>query len=138
MKNEYKKAMVFGVFDGLHAGHLFFLRQSQKINPNLIIVVTQDEVVKKQKNYLPQSPAKDRLRAVKNNFPTTLVCLGDKKIGSWEIIKKHKPDMVIVGYDQIELKNSLEKIRKDYNFKIISVKNNHRGKEIHSSLLRNK
>jgi len=45
------KSMVFGVFDGLHEGHLFFLDEAQKYGDNLIIVVASDINVKNIKKH---------------------------------------------------------------------------------------
>jgi FAD synthetase len=138
MIRKYEKAMIFGVFDRLHKGHHFFINSAQKYCKNLIIVVTLDNMVKIHKNRLPKSPINKRMGILKKEFPKLLVCSGDKKPYSWKIIKKIKPDLIIVGYDQVELKTALKKIQKEYGFKLVIIKNNYKGDKLHSSLLSKK
>mgnify|MGYP001594517703 CR=1 FL=1 len=105
-----KKVLVFGVFDGLHAGHQFFLREAKKFGDYLIVAVTPDEVVRKLKNKSPIDNLSGRIKKLKEfNFVDEII-KGDSEIGSWNIFKSVKPDIIALGYDQEDLENSL----KDY------------------------
>ena len=99
--------MAFGVFDGLHKGHLYFLREAAK-HGELIVVVARDSTVKKLKDKIPKRSEKERLRAVRRVAFVYKTMLGDKKQSSYEVIKKHKPDIICLGYDQSWLKKDLE------------------------------
>jgi FAD synthetase len=132
------KVMIFGVFDDLHAGHRFFINNAKKFGNKLIIVATQNEAVKILKNHQPQFSIKKRMAILKKEFPNLSIQAGDKKINTWHIIKKNKPNLIITGYDQIILKNALKKISKDYNFKLIQIKKSFKGSKMHSSLLSKK
>ena len=138
MLKKYQKAMVFGVFDGLHDGHRFFLRSALKYCSKLIIVLSQNDTVKILKNHQPHFPIKKRMAVIKKEFSDSLVCAGDKKINTWEVVLRHKPDLIILGYDQVSLKTSLKKIQKKYDFKLFSLKMCFKNGKIRSSLLFNK
>ncbi len=97
------KVMVFGVFDGLHKGHQFFLEQAKKLGTDLIIVVTIDKVVEELKNKVPRFNLKKRIEDLRQLAITNKIVSGDEKNGSWKIIKKFKPDIIALGYDQKDL-----------------------------------
>ena len=124
MKNEDRSAAVkfsrgitFGVFDGLHPGHQYFLTEALKQRDELIVVVTLDDVVLHFKNRLPKFSLTERMEKIqiflaewvkKSNTDLQKI---DKKItvvegdtigemGEWAVLKKHQPDVVFVGYDQ--------------------------------------
>ncbi|MDP3996740.1 MAG: adenylyltransferase/cytidyltransferase family protein [bacterium] len=102
-----KAVLVFGTFDGLHEGHVFFLREAQKLGSKLIVSVAQDSSVVSLKNKVPRSPLPERMLAVEKRFPEAEIVSGDTSLGSWSAIKKFKPDVVALGYDQLKLKSAL-------------------------------
>lgn len=104
---SHKKVLVFGTFDELHAGHCFFLREARKQGDYLIAVLAQDETVKKLKGRPPRVPLAGRLAALRASGLADEVCAGDKIIGTWSSIKKNKPDIIALGYDQDALGNAL-------------------------------
>ncbi|MDP3769745.1 MAG: adenylyltransferase/cytidyltransferase family protein [Candidatus Sungbacteria bacterium] len=105
---KVKKVMVFGVFDRLHAGHLSFLEQAVQYGDELIVVVARDSSVKELKNKIPYHTQEERIEAVRQSGHAYHVVLGDEKIGSYGVIKKYKPDMICLGYDQKELVKDIE------------------------------
>src|SRR3989344_2779333 len=90
-----KKVMVFGVFDGLHEGHVAFLNEAKKFGDYIIAVVAQDHIVWELRGRLPKNNFEDRFEHLELN--------------SWDIVKKHRPDVVVMGYDQDVLKSELER-----------------------------
>lgn len=101
------KVLAFGVFDGLHEGHKFFLQEAKKLGDFLIVVVTRDEAVKILKNKTPKSNENDRLEALKNLNLADQIVLGDSELGRWKIVQETNPDLVAIGYDQENLQTSL-------------------------------
>ncbi|MEW6408180.1 MAG: adenylyltransferase/cytidyltransferase family protein [Patescibacteria group bacterium] len=105
--------MVFGTFDFLHRGHLNFFKQAKKYGKKLIVVVARDVNVKKAKRHLPKFSEKKRLENIKKIKLVTKAILGDKK-DYFKVIKKEKPDVICLGYDQkmkiLLLKKKLKKI----------------------------
>lgn len=110
--------MCFGTFDNLHLGHLSYLRQGKQKGHKLIVVVARNNNVKKIKGKFPQQDEKLRLDNIKNiNFVTEAV-LGDKR-DFFKVIKKYKPDIICLGYDQ---KIDLKKLKRVSSGKIIRLK----------------
>ncbi len=98
-----KVAMCFGTFDNLHPGHENYLQQAVAFNYQLIVVVARDKTVQEIKGRLPQENEKTRLSNVHRKIKelgidgrAILGRLGDR----WALIKKHRPQMICLGYDQ--------------------------------------
>ena len=91
--------MVFGAFDGLHPGHLNFFKQAKNYGDFLIVSVGTDNNVERIKGKKPLFNQKERLAL------TASVGLVDKALSGAERdfysqIKKYKPDVICLGYDQ--------------------------------------
>lgn len=91
--------IAFGVFDLLHPGHLHFLRSAKKLGDTLIVVVSRDSRVMKEKGRTPVFNEKERLAMIKSLNFVDNAALGDKP-GEWKIVKKIKPSIIVVGHDQ--------------------------------------
>lgn len=106
-----KKVLVFGTFDRLHKGHINFLDQARRHGDYITAVVTRDENVKRQKGHFPVE--KCSTRAIKVRRFVDKVVVGEKNI-SYKLIKKIRPDVICIGYDQKpnikEARKILEKI----------------------------
>ena len=111
-----KKGMVFGVFDGLHEGHKYLLTEAAKLCDELVVVVTLDEAVATLKGHLPQQRYKERVAAITAFNPTLKIVEGDPALGEWTVLKTHKPDMVILGYDQERIAKELRLASVFYKF----------------------
>lgn len=117
MKGKMRKAriMVFGTFDGLHAGHLNFFKQAKKLAKNsfLIVSIARDKNVKKIKGRLPVFKERERVKLIKNSEGVDRVVLGGDKNHLPHILKE-RPTIIGLGYDQRDyvknLKNDLKKM----------------------------
>jgi FAD synthetase len=102
-----KKVLVFGTFDGLHLGHVNFFEQAKKLGDYLIVVVARDVTVNEVKGHFPKRSELLRLKAVKQCKLVNEAILGN--IGNpYEIIKKIKPDIIGLGYDQTSFTADLD------------------------------
>lgn len=135
MENKHEKVMVFGVFDGIHDGHRFFLKEAQKFGKNLIIVVTPDDTVKFMKDNSPKYNLMERILALETEFPKAYIMTGDKKKGVWSPIKEQKPGVIVLGYDQNSLASALKGILDGYDFDIVQLKDDHHGDRLHSRFI---
>lgn len=114
MTKKYGTAMVFGVFDGLHEGHQYFLLEAAKLCSELIVVVTLDEVVEALKNKKPKNDFMQRVAAIKS-FDTNLkVIASDSALGKWSIFKDHSPEIIILGYDQHGIAREMKKLGRSF------------------------
>jgi len=99
MKKSIKKVMVFGTFDLLHRGHIYFLNEVKKHGDYLIVVVARDSNVEKIKNKKPKHDELARKMAIEKMKIVDKVILGKKKL-SFQCIVDEKPDIICLGYDQ--------------------------------------
>ena len=103
-----KKVMVFGTSDGLHRGHLNFLKQSKKYGDYLIAVVARDENVKRIKGKSPYYNEKERLKELKKNKIIDKAVIGHT-FDKCKIILENQSDVICLGYDQDISKTTLSK-----------------------------
>ncbi|KKR78939.1 MAG: Cytidyltransferase-related domain protein [Candidatus Nomurabacteria bacterium GW2011_GWA2_40_9] len=103
--------MVFGTFDGVHAGHLNFFKQAKKISPNsfLVVSIARDKNVLKIKGKLPFYTEKQRMNLVKKTGLVNKVILGGVDNYLAHILREN-PDIICLGYDQ---KAYVQELRKD-------------------------
>ena len=87
-----------GVFDMFHIGHLNILRRAKEQCDYLIVGVSTDELVLKDKNKLPVIPFSERVEIVKAIKYVDLVVpqINKDKFSAWE---KYKFDKMFVGSD---------------------------------------
>jgi len=135
-----KTVAIFGVFDGVHDGHLHFIREAKRQGNHLVAIVARDEVVKELKGKLPQNNEVDRVNNLLKIGDIDMVVLGDPKIETYNILKEVKPSVVFLGYDQDSLFNNLNKaIRNNSLPKMEVIKGSSYQPDIlHSSILNKK
>ncbi|MEK7608531.1 MAG: adenylyltransferase/cytidyltransferase family protein [Patescibacteria group bacterium] len=133
-----QKAIFFGTFDGIHEGHLRALREARCYAERLFVVIPQDFVVRRLKGHPPERNAHARARALRRTSIPHAVYLGDKEIGSYEIIRRIDPDLICFGYDQKDLRSDILKKMKERVLPLVSLKvlRPHLPKEFHTSILR--
>lgn len=108
-----RQVLVFGTFDGLHPGHLYFLRQAKKFGNYLTAVVARDNNVLALKGHCPRQNERMRLRNIQKSKIVNQAILGYKDYRRRSrIIALVKPQIICLGYDQpnIRLKNNKIKI----------------------------
>ena len=111
-----KIGMVFGVFDGLHAGHQHFLKAAASKTEKLIVVVTRDDVSYNRKGFKPQRGELERVKALKSFDPSFTVVLGDLHDDDWHVVDEYDPERIFLGYDQGEIGEALRKMGIPYTF----------------------
>ena len=111
-----KKVIAFGTFDGLHPGHIYYLEQAKKFG-ELTVVIARDSTVKKIKGRKTLFNEKERKKMIESLKVVDKAVLGEKKGSKFEILKKLKPEIIVLGYDQKPSKKELEKELKKMNLK---------------------
>lgn len=132
-----KKILIFGVFDGIHEGHLFLINEAKKNGGSLVAIVTRDSMVEKMKDKLPKYNEVERINALLEIPEIDRVLLGDVDMGTYNVLKEVAPDIVFLGYDQSNLMNDLNlKIKEGYlnNIEILQG-SPHKADTHHSSIL---
>ena len=107
-----KRVMGFGTFDGVHPGHLFYLRELKKLGDELIVVIARDKNVESIKPKAAHYDEKRRLADIKAEGIADQVILGDLE-DFYAPIRVLKPDIIGLGYDQRTDEEKLKKIFPD-------------------------
>ena len=130
-----KKVLVFGTFDGIHRGHLNFFKQAKKYGDYLLVTVARDETVKRIKGKLPLKDESERMKDIKKCKIIDKAILGDKN-NPYKVLKKVKPEVICLGYDQnFFIENLLDEIKRlKLKTKIFRMKP-YRPEKFHSSLI---
>jgi len=104
-----KTVMAFGAFDLLHAGHMHFLRQASRYGGYLVVVVARDKTVEELKGNAPTRNENERLEKVSRLGFVDKAILGDKENNKYDVIRRARPDIICLGYDQRSFTAGLEK-----------------------------
>jgi cytidyltransferase-like protein len=102
------KVMVFGTFDGIHEGHRHLFREAKRHGDHLIAVVAPDQIVHDLKGKMPRHHVGDRMEFLMAEPDVDRVVMGDDELGSWNVIHRHRPHVVAIGYDQERLLTDLQ------------------------------
>jgi FAD synthetase len=130
-----QKVLVFGTFDGIYEGHREFLREARKHGDYVIIAVARDEIVEQLKKRLPRKDLGERMGALTEEALADRVVAGDQEIGSYEVVKRYRPDVIALGYDQAALKKDIESHLRDFGWHMeLVVLAPHKPEEYHTSL----
>ena len=106
-----KKFAVWRKFDGLHEGHITFLRHAKELGDELYIIIISDNAVKENTGKFPEKKAGERERDLaKLDFIKDVYLSASFKKGL-DFILKLKPDIFAFGHDQ---KTKWEKELQDY------------------------
>lgn len=134
-----KTVMLFGTFDIVHHGHLHLFQEAKKYGHYLIAVVARDaraEETKEKKLVHTEKERKSFLEAIKY---IDGVVLGDKK-NVYAVIKKMKPDIIVLGYDQYQFTDKLKEKIQEFGLKTKVVRakaykqNNFKSSHLRSKL----
>jgi len=130
--------LVFGTFDILHAGHIHFLKSAKKLGETLTVVVARDKTVKLLKKKQPVHTETERATILREMRCVDAVVLGDPKLNVYAVIKKIKPDVIALGYDQIAFTETLQEKIEEFglNTKIVRLKAYKNGKHKSSKILK--
>jgi len=130
------RVLVFGVFDGLHRGHQYFLREAKKLGDYLIVAIPQDDVVKEIKKRVPLENFETRKKHLQAEDFVDEVISSDTSLNNWRVLERSHPHIIALGYDQDDLKKALESHLLEHGIKIeIKVIKGFKPRKYKSSLL---
>jgi len=112
-----KRVLVGGVFDILHPGHLFLLKKAKE-RGRVVVVVARDSTVIRVKGRPPILPEKYRALMLKGLKYVDEVVLGEEGFDVKEILRRLKPDIVLLGPDQASLEPLIRESTKELGLKI--------------------
>ena len=95
-----KIVLAGGVFDIIHPGHIHTLNAAKALGDVLVIAVATDKTAQKMKKRLPLHNQKLRRELVSYLSMVDNAVIGHED-DIFETVKKIKPDIIVLGYDQI-------------------------------------
>ena len=107
------RVLASGVFDLVHYGHIRFLKEAKKAggdNACLIVVVARDKTVARLKGKPPVLPEEQRRAIVESLKPVDEAILGVEGFDMAEVLGHVRPDIVAVGYDQVQEEAAVRKV----------------------------
>ena len=113
-----KIVLATGAFDLLHLGHVRFLEASKRKGgrgARLIVVVARDKTVLNRKGLLPILPEDQRRELVGSLRAVDKAILGHTHLDLLGILLEVRPDIIAVGYDQMQIKTLVSKLLKKEN-----------------------
>ena len=116
-----KVVLATGAFDLLHYGHLNFLQEARKMggrDARLIVIVARDSTVESRKGKKPIVPEDQRRALIEALKPVDDAILGFEDMNYEAVIDKLNPDIIAVGYDQSDIKSSVEELIQRKGLKI--------------------
>ena len=124
-KSGKKIVLASGVFDLLHLGHVRFLEEAKKTggkNAELVVIIARDSTVEKTKGRKPIMSENQRRALVESLKVVDEAVLGYENFDLGEVIEHVKPDVIALGYDQVEMEKATKKYVNDHKLHIKVVR----------------
>ena len=112
-----KVVLASGVFDLLHLGHVRFLEDAKKAggaNSKLVVIIAKDTTVERIKGRKPIMSEDQRLALVESLKVVDEAVMGFEGLDIGEVIEKIKPDVIALGWDQVEMENQVKAYAKEH------------------------
>src|SRR5690349_8747563 len=117
------RVLVFGAFDIFHPGHRSFFRQAKKLGSELVVAVGRDNVVRQLKKHPTTNPEHRRLARVAAEPTVDRAILAPRDPRRrYSFIKKIKPQVIALGYDQTHYTKDLAMDLKRHGVKATIVR----------------
>jgi len=99
-RTSLKVVLSGGVFDIIHPGHIHTLYAAKLLGDVLVVVVATDKTAEKMKKRVPIHNQKLRCQLV-NSLKIVDLCIIGEEGDIFQTVKKVKPQIIALGYDQI-------------------------------------
>jgi rfaE bifunctional protein nucleotidyltransferase chain/domain len=102
LKNSSSKKIVLagGVFDIIHPGHVHTLNAAKALGDILVVAIATDKTAEKMKKRKPLHNQELRRELVNSLSMVDTAVLGHED-DIFETVKEVKPNIIVLGYDQV-------------------------------------
>jgi cytidyltransferase-like protein len=107
-RRTIKVVLCGGTFDILHPGHLLTLRKAKSLGDILVVVVSRDKIAEKIRGRKPYNDENKRLELVSALKIVDYALLGGENEKIYDMILKIRPDVVVLGYDQVHKEDEIK------------------------------
>ena len=105
MAKQFQKAVIFGTFDIIHPGHISLFKYAQKLAKQIFVIIARDKNIERELLF----NEKQRLENLKQYKIINNIILGSLD-NPLDFYNEIKPDLIILGYDQVKNVNLLKKL----------------------------
>ena len=95
-----KIVLAGGVFDIIHPGHIHTLNAAKALGDVLVVAIATDKTAQKMKNRSPLHNQELRRELVNSLSMVDVAIIGHEE-DIFETVKDVKPNVIVLGYDQI-------------------------------------
>ena len=95
-----KIVLAGGVFDIIHPGHIYTLNAAKALGDVLVVAIATDKTAQKMKKRQPLHNQKLRHELVSCLSMVDSAVIGHEE-DIFETVKEVKPDIIVLGYDQV-------------------------------------
>ena len=95
-----KIVLAGGVFDIIHPGHIHTLNAAKALGDILVVAIATDKTAQKMKKRSPLHSQELRYELVSSLSMVDVAVIGHED-DIFETVKDVKPDVIVLGYDQI-------------------------------------
>jgi len=99
-RTSLRVVLAGGVFDIIHPGHIYTLNSAKSLGDTLVVVVATDKTAEKMKKRTPLHNQDQRKNLVESLSMVDLCLIGDDE-DIFQTVKKVKPEIIALGYDQV-------------------------------------
>lgn len=105
-RSAMRVVLTGGVFDIIHPGHIYTLERARALGDLLVVVVARDLTVRRNKGRPPLHTEDLRLKLVSSLRMVDVALLGST-VDIMDTVERVRPDVIVLGYDQIHEEESL-------------------------------
>ena len=95
-----KIVLAGGVFDIIHPGHIHTLNAAKALGDVLVVVIATDKTARKMKKRPPLHSQESRRELVSCLTMVDMAIIGHEE-NIFETVKEVKPNIIVLGYDQV-------------------------------------
>jgi len=95
-----KIVLAGGVFDIIHPGHIHTLNAAKALGDVLVVAIATDKTAQKMKNRSPLHNQELRRELVNSLSMVDVAIIGHEE-DIFETVKDVKPNVIVLGYDQV-------------------------------------
>ena len=107
-RQQIRVVFTGGTFDIIHPGHIHTLKSSRELGDLLVVSIARDTTVAKNKGHSPTNNEKERVKMISAIRYVDAALLGSED-DIFEILKRVKPQIITLGYDQKHDQNVITK-----------------------------
>jgi len=134
---EKKIVLAGGVFDIIHPGHIHTLNAAKALGDVLVVAIATDKTAEKMKKRPPLHDQELRRELVSCLTMVDSAIVGHEN-DIFETVKEIKPDIIVLGYDQVHQEKFIDNGCKRINLDVKIVRLESPAPELSSSEIEKK